>query len=223
MEYTVLAPAKINLGLEILGKNNDGYHNVEMVMQTVSLYDKVTVSVTSNGGINVICDKNINCESNRNIAYRCAEEFFEYTKIKNPGITIKISKNIPMEAGLAGGSTDAAAVFRGMNEMFGLNLTVEELWEQAVKLGADIPYCITGGTYLSEGIGEKLTKICDSPKCYVLLAKPSIAVSTKWVYENLHANELEHHPDIDGVRKAIEDNNLKNMCDKLENRMLCLN
>ena len=218
MEYTVLAPAKINLGLEILGKNNDGYHNVEMVMQTVSLYDKVTVSVTSNGGINVICDKNINCKSNRNIAYRCAEEFFEYTKIKNPGITIKISKNIPMEAGLAGGSTDGAGTLIALNKIFGTNLSTNELMNLGEKIGADIPFCIMKGTAIATGIGTDLVKISTLQDYSVVIVKPDFSISTKEAYEKSDSLDITNHVKFDKLLKDLNEGNIEKICENLFNR-----
>ena len=218
MECTVLAPAKINLGLEILGKNNDGYHNVEMVMQTVSLYDKVTVSVTSNGDINVICDKNINCESNRNIAYRCAEEFFEYTKIKNPGITIKIAKNIPMEAGLAGGSTDGAGTLIALNKIFGTNLSTNELMNLGGKIGADIPFCIMKGTAIATGIGTDLVKISTLQDYSVVIVKPDFSISTKEAYEKSDSLDIKNHVKFDKLLKALNEGNIEKICENLFNR-----
>lgn len=218
MEYTVLAPAKINLGLEILGKNNDGYHNVEMVMQTVSLYDKVTVSVTSNGGINVICDKNINCEPTRNTAYRCATEFFEYTKIKNPGITIKIAKNIPMEAGLAGGSTDGAGTLIALNKIFGTNLSTNELMNLGGKIGADIPFCIMKGTAIATGIGTDLVKIVASQDYHVVIIKPDFSISTKEAYEKSDALDIKNHTKFDELVKALEEKNTVKIGENLFNR-----
>ena len=218
MEYTVLAPAKINLGLEILGKNNDGYHNVEMVMQTVSLYDKVTVSVTSHGGINVICDKNINCEPTRNTAYRCATEFFEYTKIKNPGITIKIAKNIPMEAGLAGGSTDGAGTLIALNKIFGTNLSTNELMNLGGKIGADIPFCIMKGTAIATGIGTDLVKIVASQDYHVVIIKPDFSISTKEAYEKSDALDIKNHTKFDELVKALEEKNTVKIGENLFNR-----
>lgn len=218
MEYTVLAPAKINLGLEILGKNNDGYHNVEMVMQTVSLYDKVTVSVTSNGDINVICDKNINCESNRNIAYRCAEEFFEYTKIKNPGITIKISKNIPMEAGLAGGSTDGAGTLIALNKIFGTNLSTDELMNLGAKIGADVPFCVLKGTAIATGIGTDLAKISTFQDYSVVIVKPDFSISTKEAYEKSDSLDIKNHTKFDKLLKALKEKNTVKIGENLFNR-----
>lgn len=218
MECTVLAPAKINLGLEILGKNNDGYHNVEMVMQTVSLYDKVTVSVTSNGDINVICDKNINCEPTRNTAYRCATEFFEYTKIKNPGITIKIAKNIPMEAGLAGGSTDGAGTLIALNKIFGTNLSTNELMNLGGKIGADIPFCIMKGTAIATGIGTDLVKIVASQDYHVVIIKPDFSISTKEAYEKSDALDIKNHTKFDELVKALEEKNTVKIGENLFNR-----
>lgn len=208
--------AKINLGLDVVRRLDNGYHEVKMIMQTVSLHDNIILEKKDSPGIDVTVNKDELSDYKNNLVYKAAQLMIEEYNISS-GVSINLEKNIPIAAGLAGGSTDAAAIFRGMNRMFELNLSVEELQAQAVKLGADIPYCITGGTYLSEGIGERLTKITNVPECYVLLAKPPICVSTKWVYENLHANELKHHPDIDGVRHAIEENNLTQMCEKIEN------
>lgn len=218
MECTVLAPAKINLGLEILGKNNDGYHNVEMVMQTVSLYDKVTVSVTSNGGINVICDKNINCEPTRNTAYRCATEFFEYTKIKNPGITIKIAKNIPMEAGLAGGSTDGAGTLIALNKIFNANLSNNELMNLGGKIGADIPFCIMKGTAIATGIGTDLVKISTLQDYSVVIVKPDFSISTKEAYEKSDSLGIKNHTKFDELVKALEEKNTVKIGENLFNR-----
>lgn len=208
--------AKINLGLDVVRRLENGYHEVKMIMQTVSLHDEITLTKKKEHGIDVEVNKTELSNKEDNLVYKAAELMIKEYNI-DCGVFVKLKKNIPIAAGLAGGSTDAAAVFRGMNEMFNLNLSIDELQKQAVKLGADIPYCITGGTYLSEGIGEKLTVLNNTPQCYVLLAKPSISVSTKWVYENLHVDEIKRHPDIDLIRSAIEQNDLNKMCSNLEN------
>ena len=218
MEYTVLAPAKINLGLEILGKNNYGYHNVEMVMQTVSLYDEVTVSVKNNGGINVICDKNINCAPTRNTAYRCATEFFRYTKIKNPGITIKIAKNIPMEAGLAGGSTDGAGTLIALNKIFNANLSTNELMNLGGKIGADIPFCIMKGTAIATGIGTDLVKISTLQDYSVVIVKPDFSISTKEAYEKSDSLDIKNHVKFDKLLNALNEGNIEKICENLFNR-----
>lgn len=208
--------AKINLGLDVVRRLENGYHEVKMIMQTVSLHDDITLTKKKERGTDVEVNKAELSNKEDNLVYKAAELMIKEYNI-DCGVSIKLQKNIPIAAGLAGGSTDAAAVFRGMNEMFNLNLSIDELQKQAVKLGADIPYCITGGTYLSEGIGDNLTKLTNAPQCYVLLAKPAISVSTKWVYENLHVDEIKPHPDIDLIRSAIEHNDLNKMCSNLEN------
>lgn len=208
--------AKINVGLDVVRRMENGYHEVKMIMQTLSLCDLITIEKKEEKEIEVYTNKSELPGNEDNLVYKAAKLLIDECKISE-GVIIHLEKNIPIAAGLAGGSTDAAAVFRGMNELFDLGLSVQKMQELAVKLGADIPYCITGGTYLSEGIGEKLSVVSNMPKCFVLLAKPDIAVSTKWVYENLHANELKKHPDIDGIKNAMESNNLYGMCEKLEN------
>lgn len=209
------AYAKINLGLDVLRRREDGYHEVKMIMQTVDLYDILTFSKQEKGII-VTTDKEELPGDESNLIYKAAKLLMETYDISG-GVRIELQKNIPMAAGMAGGSTDAAAVFHGMNEMFCLGLSEEEMCRLGVKIGADVPYCIQGGTALSEGIGEVLTKLPDAPDCFLLIAKPDIDVSTKYVYENLHANELKCHPDIDGMRAAIETGNLQGVIDRMEN------
>ena len=177
------AYAKINLGLDVVRRLDNGYHEVKMIMQQVSLWDMISIERNEKSEIKVITDTSELPGDKNNLAYRAAKLLTEEFNIED-GVVINLQKNIPIAAGLAGGSSDAAAVLLGMNKMFFLNLTVGQLQERGVKLGADIPYCIAGGTYLSEGIGEKLTELPPVPDCFVLLAKPDIPVSTKWVYEN---------------------------------------
>lgn len=214
-KITRKAYAKINLGLDVLRRRPDGYHEVKMIMQTVSLYDTLTFTKQETG-INVTTDKEELPGDESNLIYKAAKLIKETYHISE-GVKIELQKNIPMAAGMAGGSTDAAAVFHGMNEMFGLGMSEEEMCALGVKIGADVPYCIQGGTALSEGIGEVLTKLPDAPDCFLLIAKPDIDVSTKYVYENLHANELQKHPDIDGMQAAIEEGNLQGITDRMEN------
>lgn len=208
--------AKINLGLDVIRRLDNGYHQLKMIMQTVSLHDNIIIEKTHSCGIDVYTNKTELPGDENNLVYKAAKYIIDKYNIRE-GVKINLEKNIPIAAGLAGGSTDAAAVFRGMNGIFNLNLTSEQLRDDAVKLGADIPFCIMGGTYLSEGIGDKLTKLPDMPKCFVLLAKPDIEVSTKWVYENLHANEITRHPDIDSILAGINANNITQICKNLEN------
>lgn len=214
-KITRKAYAKINLGLDVLRRREDGYHEVKMIMQTVSLYDTLTFS-RQEAGITVTTNKAELPGDENNLIYKAAKLLMDTYHIAG-GVKIDLQKNIPMAAGMAGGSTDAAAVFHGMNEMFALGMSEEAMCGLAVKIGADVPYCIQGGTALSEGIGEVLTKLPDAPDCFLLIAKPDIDVSTKYVYENLHANELKYHPDIDGMRAAIESGSLQGVIDRMEN------
>ncbi len=209
------AYAKINLGLDVIRRREDGYHEVKMIMQTVSLYDVLTFEKAA-AGITVTTDKDELPGDENNLVYKAAKLLTETYRVKE-GVRIELRKNIPMAAGMAGGSTDAAAVFHGMNELFGLGMTEQEMCGLAVKIGADVPYCIQGGTALAEGIGEILTKLPDLPDCPLLIAKPDIEVSTKYVYENLHAEELRRHPDMDGMRKAVENGDLAGITKRMEN------
>lgn len=208
--------AKINLGLDVLRRRENGYHDVKMIMQTVNLYDEITIEKSNEEGIVVSVDHAELPVNEDNLIYKSAKLMYEKFDISK-GVHISLHKNIPIAAGMAGGSTDAAATFVGMNRLFGLGAGDEELEALAVKVGADVPYCLHGGTYLSEGIGEKLTKIEDAPNCYVVIAKPEISVSTKFVYENLHANELKYHPDIDSLKEKIQENDLFGMVGYMEN------
>lgn len=209
------AYAKINLGLDVLRRREDGYHDVKMVMQTVNLYDVLNIE-KSEGGIEITTNVGFIPVNEDNLIYKAAKLLMDEFSVDS-GLKIHLEKNIPVAAGMAGGSTDAAATMILVNQIFGLGLTKEELMERAVKIGADVPYCIMGGTALSEGIGEVLTKIEGMPNCHIIIAKPDISVSTKYVYENLHANELKKHPDIDGLVDYIKASDLTGISGKLEN------
>ncbi|MBQ7614359.1 MAG: 4-(cytidine 5'-diphospho)-2-C-methyl-D-erythritol kinase [Butyrivibrio sp.] len=216
MEITRKAYAKINLGLDVIGKRDDGYHLVRMIMQNVDLYDTLTFADNDTGKINLkasaetipVDDSNLICK----VAHQLQKEY-GVTK----GADIFLEKRIPVAAGMAGGSTDGAVAYLALNELWNLGLDKEQLCKLAVKLGADIPYCIVGGTALSEGIGEVLTPLKDMPHCYLVIAKPAIAVSTGWVYTELDSREIQKHPDIDGIRKALEGGDIKGMCDLIGN------
>lgn len=216
LELTRNAYAKINLGLDVIRRRADGYHEVKMIMQTVGIYDVLTFQKREEAGIVVETDKAELPGDESNLIYKAAKLLIDTYAVPQ-GVKIRLRKNIPMAAGMAGGSTDAAAVFHGMNELFSLGMTEEEMCALGVKIGADVPYCIQGGTALSEGIGEVLTKLADAPNCHLLIAKPDIDVSTKYVYENLHADELKEHPDIDGMRAAIEKGELSGVVQRMEN------
>ncbi len=198
------AYGKINLGLDVLRRREDGYHDVRMIMQTVGIYDRIDLIYRDEPGITVETNLFYLPNNENNLVYKAADLLMKEFDIKQ-GAHIKLKKFIPVAAGMAGGSSDAAAVLFGVNKMFGLGLSREQLMERGVKIGADVPYCVMRGTALSEGIGEILTPLPAVPQCQVLIAKPGISVSTKFVYENLHAIDLrpEQHPDIDGMIRAI--------------------
>lgn len=209
MKQTELkALAKINLGLDVLGRRENGYHDVRMVMQSVYLYDSVRIEKKDTPGIELASNLYFLPVGSGNIAYKAAEMLIQEFQIRE-GVRITLNKHIPVAAGMAGGSSDAAAVLFGMNRLFGLKLSKEALMERGVRLGADVPYCVLRGTVLAEGIGEKLTVLPAMPKCTVLIAKPPISVSTKTVYEALDAKEIVDHPDIDGLLEGLEQGNLK--------------
>lgn len=212
------AYGKINLGLDVLRRREDGYHDVRMIMQTVGIFDRVDLIWKEEPGIQVETNLYYLPTNENNLVYKAAKLLMDEFQVQD-GLLIRLRKFIPVAAGMAGGSSDAAAVLFGVNKMFRLGLTTEELMERGVKIGADVPYCILRGTALSEGIGEVLTSLPPVPQCQVLVAKPGINVSTKFVYENLHANDLrpEQHPDIDGMIRAIKAQDLQGIADKLGN------
>ena len=202
------ALAKINLGLDVLGRRENGYHDVRMVMQSIYLYDEVRIEKTEAPGIALASNLSFLPTGEGNIAYKAAQLLTEEFEI-GEGVKITLNKHIPVAAGLAGGSSNAAAVLFGMNRMFRLGLTREELMARGVRLGADVPYCIMRGTVLAEGIGEELSVLPAMPKCTVLIAKPPVSVSTKVVYEALDAKEIVEHPDIDGIIEGLKKHSLK--------------
>lgn len=210
------AYAKINLGLDVLRRRPDGYHEVKMIMQTVDIWDLLTFRKSSAPGIFLSVENKEIPAGADNLIYKAADLIMKEYDIKE-GVEITLEKHIPIAAGMAGGSTDAAAVFHGLNELFELGMTLEKMQGLGVKIGADVPYCIMGGTALSEGIGEVLTPLLPPPECVLLVAKPDINVSTKFVYENLHADCLSGHPDIDGMVEAIREGSLLGITDRMAN------
>ena len=210
------AMAKINLGLDILGKRDDGYHEVRMLMQTIQMYDLLDIRKKSSPGITLTTNLLYVPSDERNLVYKAAKLLMDEFDIKE-GLSMKLTKFIPVAAGMAGGSSDAAAAFVGVNRLFRLGLSEEELMKRAVQVGADVPYCVMRGTALAEGIGEKLTRLPGLPKCYVLVGKPGINVSTKTAYENLNLAGIGKHPDIDGLIRDIECGDLYAMASKMEN------
>lgn len=201
------AYAKINLGLDVIRKREDGYHEVRMIMQTIGLYDKISINATNHPSIKVKTNLHYLPTDKNNLVYKAAALMKETFQIKE-GVYIHLEKRIPVAAGMAGGSADAATTLYGMSRLFHLNLKTEQLLKLAVQIGADVPYCILRGTALSEGIGEILTPLPPFPTCYVLIVKPNISVSTKFVYENLHLDTVTNHPDIDGIMKHIKEQDL---------------
>lgn len=211
------AYGKINIGLDVLRKRSDGYHEVKMIMQTVSLFDRITITRNKNSS-DIVLETNLNFlpTNENNIVYKAAKLIKDEFGISD-GLSIKLEKHIPVAAGMAGGSTDAATTLELLNTMYSLNLSKDDLMKRAVTLGADVPYCILKGTALSEGIGEVLTPLKQLMPCYILIVKPPIYVSTKFVYENLRINELTSHPDIDGIVDAISAGDLETMSQKMGN------
>ena len=201
------AYGKINLALDVVRKRPDGYHDVKMVMQTVKIYDDIEIKKNTTGNIAIKTNLFFLPTDEKNLMYKAAKLLIDEFNIKE-GVDIELKKVIPVSAGMAGGSSDAATVLYGMNKMFRLGLSTKELMKRGVKLGADVPYCIIRGTALSEGIGDELTRLSPPPKLTVLVVKPKINVSTAYVYKNLKLDELERHPDIDAMVKALEDKNI---------------
>ena len=211
------ATAKINLGLDVLRKREDGYHDLRMVMQMTGMFDRISMFPRAGRpGISFRTNLPYIPANENNLAYRAAKLLMDEFEV-NDGLSINLQKFIPVAAGLAGGSTDAAAVLVGTNKLFHLGLSPEELMVRGKKLGADVPYCLLGGTALAEGIGEVLTPLPNLPSCSILLAKPPVSVSTKEVYGALHADEIEIHPDIDGMVEALKAGDLRGVCDRCAN------
>lgn len=210
------AYAKINLGLDVVRRREDGYHEVRMIMQTVKLFDKLTFRLLNEDVIRLKTNLGFLPVDENNLVYK-AVKLLKDTYHVDKGLEIDLFKCIPVAAGMAGGSTDCAAALVGASRLFGLHLSKQKLMELGVKLGADVPYCVLRGTALSEGIGEVLTPLNPIPNCHILIAKPSVSVSTKFVYEHLDANGLTEHPDIDGMVAAIKEGDLKGITDRMEN------
>ncbi|MDD6156052.1 MAG: 4-(cytidine 5'-diphospho)-2-C-methyl-D-erythritol kinase [Lachnospiraceae bacterium] len=207
-EISLKALAKINLGLDVVRRREDGYHEVRMIMQTIHLYDRLDIAKCPEPGIHITSNLSFLPVNENNLIYKAGKMLMDEFGIDS-GVMVKLNKRIPVAAGMAGGSTDAAAMLYGMNELFELKLKRSDLMERGVKIGADVPYCILRGTALAEGIGEKLTALSPMVKCPVLIAKPQISVSTKFVYENLKLDENTLHPDIDRLIRDIENKDLQ--------------
>ncbi len=210
------AMAKVNLGLDVVRKREDGYHEVKMIMQTIYFYDQIFLKKSKQPGIRLYTNLPFIPANENNLAYKAVKMMIDEFQIEE-GIEMELKKHIPVAAGMAGGSSDAAAALYGMNRMFGLGLSKRQLMDRGVNIGADVPYCIMRGTALSEGIGELLTPLSPLPSCYILIAKPGVNISTKYVYENLNMNAITKHPDIEGMVKAIEQGDVREIACKMEN------
>lgn len=215
-KISLKALAKINLGLDVVRRREDGYHEVRMIMQTIHLFDRVNIEKTCEPGVRIKTNLSYLPVNENNLIYKAGRLLMDEFDITE-GVSVDLEKRIPVAAGMAGGSTDAAAMLYGMNKMFGLGLSMQELKDRGVKIGADVPYCLMRGTALAEGIGEKLKSLPPMIKCPVLIAKPQISVSTKFVYENLKLDEMAKHPDIDQLIKDIKAKDLQGVCDHMGN------
>lgn len=210
------ALGKINLGLDVLGKRPDGYHDVRMVMQTIYLYDQITITKRKEPGIGLSTNLFYLPVNENNLAYRAAKLLMDEFEIRS-GVDIFLEKHIPVAAGMAGGSSNAAAVLYGINRMFDLGLSTEELMKRGVSLGADVPYCIMRGTVLAEGIGEILTPLPPMPRCQIVVAKPPVSVSTKMVYEKIDSRRIVEHPDIDGIIEGLKEGDVTKIASRMGN------
>ena len=210
------ALAKINLGLDVLRKREDGYHEVRMVMQTIRMYDQLDITRNIQPGIHIKTNLPYLPVNENNLVFKAAKLLMDEFQIQE-GLSIQLKKVIPVSAGMAGGSSDAAAALVGVNKIFALGLSRKELMERGRQIGADVPYCVMRGTALAEGIGEILTPLPPVPQGYVLVGKPSDHVSTKFVYGRIDAANLKEHPDIDGMVAALGQKDLRQVADKLGN------
>ena len=206
------ALAKINLGLDVVRRRDDGYHEVRMIMQTINLFDRLEIKKIKEPAIKIHTNLFFLPVNENNLVYKAAKLLIDEFGIQE-GVSVGLTKKIPVAAGMAGGSTDAAAMLFGMNRLFGLGLSKKQLMERGVKIGADVPYCIMRGTALAEGIGDKLSPLPAMVKCPVLIAKPQISVSTKFVYQNLKLDDKTVHPDIDRLIEDIRNKDLKAVSD----------
>ena len=215
-KISLKALAKINLGLDVVRRREDGYHEVRMVMQTIHLFDRLNIEKTKKAGISIKTNLFFLPVNENNLIYKAGKLLMDEFNITE-GVSVELDKRIPVAAGMAGGSTDAAAMLYGMNKIFDLGLSMQELKDRGVKIGADVPYCLMRGTALAEGIGEKLKSLPPMIKCPVLIAKPQISVSTKFVYENVRLDENTVHPDIDALIQDIRDKDLHEVCNHMGN------
>ena len=216
----VRAHGKINLGLDIVRKREDGYHDVRMIMQTVGIFDGISINRRPSKSSEITVSTNLKFlpTDGNNLAVKAARVLMDEFNITD-NIDISIKKMIPVSAGMAGGSADCAAIFRGLNKMYDLGLTNEDLKKRGVRLGADVPYCIEEGTFLSEGIGDILTMLPPMPDCGIILVKPHVNISTKFVYEHMNVGAIKKHPDIDGMVGALLKGDIYGITNRMSNVM----
>ena len=212
------AYGKINLGLDVIRKRPDGYHDLDMIMQMVDVYDDIVITKNKTGKIEVKTDTAVLSNGKDNLAYMAAKMLMDEFKIVD-GVDIYINKRIPIAGGMAGGSSDCATTLMGINQLFELGLSKEDLMERGVKLGADVPYCVLGGTAIARGIGEVLTPLPAPPDCHVIIAKPPVSVSTAYVYGHIKPLEITKRPDIEAMAQSIKDGDLKKMASLIYNVM----
>ncbi|MFE8698805.1 4-(cytidine 5'-diphospho)-2-C-methyl-D-erythritol kinase [Cytobacillus sp. FJAT-53684] len=215
MKLMVKAPAKINLSLDVLHKREDGYHEVEMIMTTIDLADRLELTLLEQDEIKIISHNRFVPDDQRNLAYQAALLLKERFKV-NKGVSITIEKTIPVAAGLAGGSSDAAAVLRGLNKLWDLGLSIDHLAEIGAEIGSDVSFCVYGGTALATGRGEIITELPAAPTCWIVLAKPFIGVSTADVYRRLNVKGIDH-PKTKEMIQAIEKGSYEGVCGHLGN------
>lgn len=210
------AMGKINLGLDVLGTLPNGYHEVRMVMQMVNMYDRITLKDTETEGISITTNLHFLPTNENNLVYKAAKLLMDEFHITK-GLSIHLYKYLPVAAGMAGGSSDAACVLSGVNRLFKLGLSTKDLMKRGVTIGADVPYCVMRSTALAEGIGEKLSPLPPMPPCHILIAKPAVSVSTKFVYENLDMRTVVAHPPIDDTIRALEKGDLQALAASMGN------
>ena len=211
------AYAKLNLSLDIISKMDDGYHAMKMVMQSAGLCDEISLSETNSKGIAVRTNLSYLPKDDRNIAVKAADMFMEETGVLIPGLFIDIQKNIPVCAGLGGGSSDGAAVLRAMNALTGAGLSAEELMAMGSRLGSDVPFCVAGGTALATGKGEVLSPLPPLPPCSIVICKPEFSISTPKLFSRINCSKMHHHPDTDGIIKALNAEDLTGVSRRMYN------
>ena len=217
MELTVKAYGKINLSLDIIRKLPSGFHDMRMVMETVELHDDIQITLSEGDGVSMRSNLSFLPSDSKNIAVKAAKLFFEALSLPKQHVAIKLFKRIPVAAGMAGGSANAAAVLRGLNILLETGLSKEELMHMGAELGSDVPYCIVGGTKLAEGRGEVLTALPALPDCHIVICKPKFSISTPELFSRIDCSKIRHRPDTDGLLHALEARSLNQVSMRLFN------